>query len=120
MTLPLPISDNALFLNVRGRGRVKTPKYRDWISRALPIVETMPPIVSFPVAIDISVRNGRGWRSNCDIQNRIKSTPDLLVTAKIIPDDKVGYVVDVRVRYDHRGGQRKLDADIVVRITPVI
>lgn len=83
--LPLPPSTNALFLNVHGKGRVKTPAYKAWLVEAglLLKIQRPEPVVG-PYQLEIRVpRKMRG-----DIDNRLKGASDLLVTYGIIPDDK--------------------------------
>lgn len=98
-TVTTPPTDNNLFLNVAGRGRVKSPTYRKWCAANEKAVSALPALRAFPVAIHVTVYGGKGWRMNSDIHNRVKAIPDLMVACKILPDDRVDYVHEVKVKY---------------------
>jgi Holliday junction resolvase RusA-like endonuclease len=83
--LPLPPSMNNLYANARGKGRVKTTDYRQWLNMA---------------ALDLGMRRtGKvsGWyalavrvpiKMRGDNHNRFKAIGDLLVTQGLIDDDR--------------------------------
>lgn len=85
LLLPSPPSANALFKNVRDRGRVKTELYGQWMSEAgwrLRLQRPAPVHGAVVVLIGVERTNSRA-----DIDNRIKPTLDLLVAHKLIDDD---------------------------------
>lgn len=100
VTLPLPPSTNNCFSNVPGVGRVSTKKYRAWKRVALPYCLTVKRgIVTPPYRLTISVpADMRG-----DIANREKPLSDLLVKARVLPDDRHAERVTVE-RGLHRDG----------------
>lgn len=84
-SLPVPPSVNQCYTNVAGVGRVSTKKYRAWKRVALPYCLTVKRgIVTPPYRLTISVpADMRG-----DIANREKPLSDLLVKARVLPDDR--------------------------------
>ena len=84
--LPLPPSLNNSFLNLRGRGRIKSTKYRAWIEEAgYRLNGQSPRRVEGPVRVSIvAVRENRLR----DIDNIIKPILDLLVRHGVIEDDR--------------------------------
>lgn len=84
--IPVPPSVNEMFRNVRGRGRVKTAAYNDWLGHAGWLLQSQHPApVKGRVVIVISVERV----SRCaDIDNRVKAILDLLVTHGVIEDDR--------------------------------
>lgn len=72
---------------------VKTRKYRRWIEQNLDTIrEGLDKPERFPVEIEITVVEGRGFHHRHDIDNINKAIVDLLVRAEILPDDNVRYV----------------------------
>lgn len=108
--LSVPPSTNSLFFNVKGRGRVKSTKYRAWIKgellaliaqRAKPVTERAAVSITIPKAT-------RG-----DADNRIKPTMDLLVRAGILTDDSGKHVGSISVTFG--------DVQMIhVAITPMV
>lgn len=93
LEIPCPPSVNEMFRNLRGRGRVKTKVYADWLGHAgWELQRQRPGSVSGRVLIMISVERGS---ATADIDNRVKAIFDLLVTHDIIEDDRfvVGFAV---------------------------
>jgi crossover junction endodeoxyribonuclease RusA len=87
--LPLPISTNALFLNKKGKGRIKTQKYRAWIEEAgWEIKRQHVPSFNGPVSLAYELST----KSRMDLPNCEKGVTDLLVAMGIIPDDSPKYV----------------------------
>lgn len=84
--LPLPPSVNQLTLNVRGRGRIKTPAYRSWITEAGLRLNLQRPKF-MPGYVRMSVRAIRPDRRRRDLGNLEKAISDLLVSHGIIEDD---------------------------------
>jgi Holliday junction resolvase RusA-like endonuclease len=86
-TLPTPPSTNGLFLNKPGLGRVKKGAYEDFIRRGVAAIrgQHVQPIPGHVVAIFGVER----MASNADIDNRLKSMLDTIVTAGVIADDSL-------------------------------
>lgn len=87
---PLPPSTNSLFANVRGRGRIKTPRYRRWRDNAVLAICSTQPVpgrMAGPCDVAIYLPPFRG-----DIDNRVKPCLDVAVAAGIIADDGQRYL----------------------------
>ena len=86
-TLPTPPSTNGLFLNKPGLGRVKKGAYEDFIRRGVAAIrgQHVQPIPGYVIAIFGVER----MASNADIDNRLKSMLDTIVTAGVIADDSL-------------------------------
>jgi len=93
VTLPiLPPSSNHMFVNVPGRGRVKSKEYRAWVAQ-------------MGAFLNAACRGRMVGRANvsiflenipgADIDNRIKPVLDLLVTVGILADDSSKHVRSV-------------------------
>lgn len=99
-TITHPFSANKMYTPVAYGKLIKSKKYREWIDKNLPIiVESMLPADSFPVDVEILVMADMNWKMKHDSDNLIKPIVDLLVRAKIIPNDTTRYVNSVKVRY---------------------
>jgi len=90
--LPLPPSANALFANVRGKGRVKTPEYKAWIAEARWHVLSAwraqgKPEVGKDTPMRLSLRLGLVGRRR-DAGNCLKAIEDILARELPIPDDR--------------------------------
>lgn len=87
LDLPMPPSVNALFANVKGKGRVKTAAYRKWREQAGwdVIAQGRPnqPVGKYEIQIALRRPN-----ANSDLENRSKAVADLLQEQRIIKDDK--------------------------------
>ena len=84
--LPAPPSTNALFKNVPGRGRVKTRSYDDWRMMAhVALRQQRIKNVDGRCIVVIGVERGS---LNADIDNTIKATLDIIVSAGVLTDDK--------------------------------
>jgi len=85
------------------RGVLKrTKKYLQWIETNQPIVERgLDPAQNFPVVVSVTVVGGRGFNAMTknDVDNLKKPLCDLLVRAKIVPDDEKKYISSVQVNY---------------------
>lgn len=93
LEIPCPPSVNEMFRNVRGKGRVKTRAYVDWLGYAgWELRRQRPASVPGRVLILLSVERGS---ATADIDNRVKAIFDLLVTHGAIEDDRfvVGFAV---------------------------
>jgi Holliday junction resolvase RusA-like endonuclease len=85
LNLPKPPSVNNLHLNVRGRGRVKSPKYRAWIEEAgYAVAIARPAKLQGPVSINCEFED----KGSGDIDNFSKAVLDLLVRHQVIEDDR--------------------------------
>jgi len=97
--IPRPPSSNNMFVNVKGRGRVKSKRYKAWWTQAYYYVKANAPnalvAVARPVMVNITVKR-RGPKVG-DIDNMIKPVLDLLVTTGILEDDHL--VQEVRARW---------------------
>ena len=93
LTLPIvPPSTNNLFVNVPGKGRIKSAEYNRWINQAGMLVrgqcrERMA--VRANVSIFIEEKQG------ADIDNRIKPVLDLLVRVGVLAGDSAKFVRSV-------------------------
>lgn len=86
VTVPAPPSVNALYRNLPGKGRVRTSTYKDWAGHAGWVLKSQaPPPVPGRVIIILGLERDS---AAADIDNRVKALFDLLVTHKVIKDDK--------------------------------
>lgn len=86
--LPTPISTNALFANVRGRGRVKTARYCAWQKKATAMIWEQQPLPRFDGPVEIMFLIGEvGTRSSMDGDNCLKCLLDALVYGGVLADD---------------------------------
>jgi crossover junction endodeoxyribonuclease RusA len=84
INLPPPPSANNLFLNIHGRGRVISPKYREWkVEAGWRLKQQRPEKIKGPVVIDI-VHQDIG---KTDGDNTLKPLFDLLVDHQVIEAD---------------------------------
>lgn len=82
--LPPPPSVNNLFLNVHGRGRVISPKYREWKAEAgWRLKQQKPKKIKGPVVVDIAHQDS----GRIDGDNTLKPLFDLLVEHQVIEAD---------------------------------
>lgn len=91
-----PPTVNNLFLTA-GRKRVKTPEYRAWIERNKVEAGRMSRPERFPVRACYRLCGKFNVRS--DGANYEKPVVDLLVSEKVLPDDKLKYVTGGRWEY---------------------
>lgn len=88
----VPPSANNMFVNVPGKGRVRSGEYTRWVRNQLKFMtaQRVKPVMP-PVSVEILVpASTRG-----DIDNRCKPVTDLIVRAGIIPDDNIKHVRSV-------------------------
>jgi Holliday junction resolvase RusA-like endonuclease len=86
-SMPIPPSTNALFRNVRGRGRVKTEAYYDFITLGITAIKLQRvPHITGRVVLVIGVERAR---ATADISNRLKALEDVIVKAGVIEDDRL-------------------------------
>ncbi len=88
--IPRPPSTNALYANVPGKGRVKTKRYRDWITAAGWEMRAQG-TVNFSCGSVRMLIEGVG---KMDVDN-VKAIPDLCKAMGIIADDKL--IEDLRI-----------------------
>ena len=86
-TIPTPPSVNQLFRNLKGKGRVKTGVYNDWIGFALTAIrlQNVQPVAG-RVLVIVGVER---MSLSSDIDNRLKACLDAIVKAEIIEDDSL-------------------------------
>lgn len=85
-TMPLPPSVNAIFRNLKGKGRVKTRAYDDWRAFAVTSIRLQKAAhVPGRVVVLFGVER---LSLSADIDNRIKAMLDAMVEARVIEDDK--------------------------------
>lgn len=96
--LPVCPSANNLFVNAKGRGRVRSKRYRAWSDQAklaMRITENNTlrtwSTLTERVVVEIYVGPVRG-----DVANREKALCDLLTEMQVISDDRL--IDDIRIR----------------------
>lgn len=88
-TMPTPPSVNALFRNVKGRGRVKTEAYFDFIQMGITAIRNQQvPALSGPVIMVYGIERIARNALEADISNRLKAIEDTIVKAGVIEDDR--------------------------------
>lgn len=100
----VPPSSNNMFVNLPGKGRVRSGEYTRWMRNQLAFltVQRAQPVIP-PVAIKVDVPESiRG-----DLSNRCKAIEDLVVKAGIIPDDSKKFVRSITLSL-HEGKQCKV------------
>ena len=86
--LPAPPSLNNLFVNIAGRGRIKSTAYQEWIRDAGWILQVQNPgCVSGPYSVTL-LANRHDARFN-DLDNGAKAAVDLLVKHRVVEDDSL-------------------------------
>ena len=86
LVLPPPISTNALFRNVSGRGRVVTKAYRAWRKRARDLLKVQR-LHRYVRPVEITLYVGEAGVGRMDADNTLKAPIDALVEAEVLPDD---------------------------------
>lgn len=101
--LPMPPSLNNAYVNVRGRGRVKSAAFKAWITEAgWEIKLQWPPLPKgkviftgpIPVKVDIAFEKPK---RRSDLDNRAKPLLDLLTAMYVWSDDSQAH--DLRLRW---------------------
>lgn len=89
--IPFPPSSNHMYVNVPGKGRVKSEGYKAWTTEALWSLKMqgIKPVLG-EVSISIGLVAPTKHAMDCD--NRIKPALDILKSAGIIKDDNSKYV----------------------------
>lgn len=98
--VPMPTTTNNLYMPSEGRGKVKTPEYRQWIKDAENSL-TGQRMVRFEglVRVTILIYGGKGFDVDCDASNRIKAPEDLMVRLGVLRADDVRIVRESGARY---------------------
>lgn len=87
LTLPLPPSVNMAYVNVQGRGRVRSKLYNAWIKNADNYLFTqMKKVKPLTGKYSLIIRLPQNMRGDAD--NRTKIVSDYLVKRNITPDDR--------------------------------
>ena len=87
LQIPYPPSTNKLTRNVRGRGRVKTNAYEQWLRLAgWNVKYQKAPAIFGAYTLTISARKPDNRKR--DIDNLIKPISDLLVSVGVVKDDQ--------------------------------
>jgi crossover junction endodeoxyribonuclease RusA len=98
ITLPFPVSVNAMFSNGRS-GRFKSPRYEAWLTEAgYALMVQRPPRLKGPVKLFYEFQDGSDGRRR-DIGNLEKGCTDLLVSHGIIEDDNDRIVREINLRW---------------------
>lgn len=96
-SVPMPPSLNNAFINVAGKGRVRSKAYRAWAEEAGWMVKAKRNgTIEIPVsvAIELCPRTRRSY----DIDNRGKPCLDLLVSCGVLPDDSNKFIKSLAIR----------------------
>lgn len=87
-----PPSTNNLYRNLRAGGRVKTARYKQWLTAMhLQIAAARAPIFTRPVAVRYTF--ARPDRRRRDLGNLEKPVSDLLVAAGVLADDSLIHMI---------------------------
>lgn len=101
LNLPFPPSLNNLFVNVRGKGRVPSVRYKNWRERATQAMWGQRMIAfSGPVEIHIVYEDA----GQADLDNLSKGLIDHLVHHRLIYDDSRKIVRKVTLEWGHVKG----------------
>lgn len=89
LTLPMPLSANALFANKGSGGRIKTEAYNAWIEEAgWILVGQRPGKIDGRYELSLHVARPKTAIKQ-DLQNRLKAVSDLLVKHCVVSDDSL-------------------------------
>lgn len=102
ITLSWPPSVNALFLNVPGKGRVRTKEYDRWRGVAGWELKAQRP-GKFTEPVEVTVELCPPNKRAFDADNKNKAVMDLLVLHEVIPDDSIRYVRSVTAKIVETG-----------------
>lgn len=86
LKFPCPISVNAMYANVPGKGRIRTRAYEQWRQEAMTeILRQRPGRIAGPYGVALTVRRVSLRR---DLDGLVKGAVDLLVTMGVCDDDR--------------------------------
>lgn len=106
--MPVPPSANHLWRSVRTRRGVKVIKrdrYAAWLNTAVMLLRVGMAPVAGPVRVLVTIRGGKGWPANRDIDNAIKGPIDALRHARRIDGDTCRTVKRAAVEYREPDGR---------------
>ena len=92
LVLPGPISTNALFSNVPGRGRVMSREYKAWKKVAEQTLAAQRPLPRFALPVSVTFYVGERHVGQMDSDNTLKAYIDAIKTAGVIHDDSRRWV----------------------------
>jgi Holliday junction resolvase RusA-like endonuclease len=92
LVLPGPISTNALFSNVPGRGRVMSKEYKAWKRLAEQTLAAQRPLPRFALPVCVTFYVGERHVGQMDSDNTLKAYMDAIKTAGVIHDDSRKWV----------------------------
>lgn len=85
-SVPVPPSANSLFVNVPGKGRVRSKAYRAWLEEAGYLLASQRPgSVMGPFQVILRIPE----KTRLDADNAYKAIGDLMVKHKITSDDRL-------------------------------
>lgn len=100
--IPMPPSANNAFLNVPGRGRVKTKRYRTWANAAgWEVRRQRPQRVRGAVNLTYTIEEAA---TKADIGNLEKGLTDLLVDLGLIEGDGPSVVRSIKLQWGSAPG----------------
>lgn len=88
-----PISTNMLFVNLAGRGRVPSQRYKTW-RNAVGYDFNGKGSIQGPFSVSIQI-NPKKRRKGSDLDNRIKCLMDMLVAHGIVSDDSLCEAIQI-------------------------
>lgn len=95
-----PFSANQMYVPIARGKLIKSKKYNKWIEKNIPILQDkLSSPEKYPIHVDILIMADYMWKTKHDTDNIIKPLIDLLVKAKIIPNDTTRYINGVNARY---------------------
>jgi Holliday junction resolvase RusA-like endonuclease len=113
ITLPYPPSVNSLYLNGKGKARIKTEKYKKWITesdaKALTLRHKFKQFTS-PIIIRLQFK--RPDQRTRDIDNLSKPILDFLTRYNIIIDDSFKYIQGLSSSWINTGGGPRVVVEI--------
>lgn len=116
LNLPRPPSVNSLYRNVRGKGRVRTERYKTWLRAAgNELIGQSQNHMAGPVEVfmwlgrDIN-KDGSSSRRRIDLDNFAKATLDLLTKHHLIDDD--AFVEEIRLRWTTDIKPRRMQVNV--------
>lgn len=98
VTIPMPPSTNNLFIGT-AKGRVRSPKYREWADAAGWELKRQRPLkTAGKVSLKLEIEEPTSGRRQ-DLDNRAKSTLDLLVAHGLIESDDQSTVRKITLQW---------------------